>query len=263
RMQNDDDERDVSGLTLLEEPACRTIPTIILTGYPSVDTAVQALRPDIDGKSLAIDFVKKEDGPDALIERINRAFAHPRFHINWSLALDWKATNPFALVSLIKPGLEGEHEQLMNCADELQDLFRRLFYEKDRIRLDRLLWHHNGRVALIVFVFKEGAKPESFVVVCGQNAIVNEEAQRFDEFAPKAPGETGTTLSEKMRAETTHFAANAYTLTGHDLENVQTLAELYRGGPEKAFNTALGVLYQETLKAWHQEKPVRQKGGIL
>lgn len=254
RIEDDDDEKDISGFILAKQEFHRAVHKIILTNFP--DYIHQAL----DGISPIIEFLGKQDGPDVLIAAIEKAFAK-RVRINRGITFVWRACDQFGLVKLIEPDLEGE--RLLNCAEELEDLFRRLFYEKEHIRLDRLLWQDNKRVALVVFAFKEGAKPESFVVVCGQNAIVNEEAQRFDEFAPKAPGDTGTTLNEKMRAETTHFAANAYTLAGNDLENVQTLEELYRGSPEKAFNTALSVLYQETLKAWHQEKPVHQKGGIL
>jgi len=260
RMQNDDDDRDESGLTLVKQVEYSSIPKIILTDHESADAVRAALKRQFGEFAAAVDFIYKAEGPEILISAVDDAFTR-HVRINWDLAIDGKARDPFALVNLIEPGLEGE--RLLNRAEELEDLFRRLFYEKEHIRLDRLLWQHNGRVALVVFAFKEGMKPESCVVVCGQNAIVRQEAQCFDEFAPKAPGDTGTTLSEKMRAETTHFAANAYTLSGNDLENVQTLAELYRGGPEKAFNTALSVLYQETLKAWHQEKPVRQEGGIL
>lgn len=259
RLKNDDDDKDISGLGIALNQAYRNVPKIILTGFGGVQVARSVLKPS--GRfTPAINYIEKAEGPEALIQAVREAFAE-HVKINWDLHIDWKARDAFALVNLIEPELE--RERLLNRAEELEDLFRRLFYEKEHIRIERLLWQHNGRVALVVFAFKEGAKPESFVVVCGQNAIVNEEAQNFDEFAPKAPGDTGVALGEKMRAETTHFAANAYTLAGNDLENVQTLAELYRGGPEKVFNATLGVLYQETLKAWHQEKLVRQGGGIL
>jgi len=239
RLVNDDDEKDMSGILLAQQESFRNVPKIILTNFPSPFTFRSVL------KSQPIDYVIKGEGPQALIDAVDNAFTH-HVRINWSLTLDWKVTNPFALVSRIEPGLEGE--RLLNRAEELEDLFRRLFYEKDRIRIDRVLWHRDARVALAVFAFK-GAAVDSFVVVCGQNARVIEEANRFDKFAPKAQGETSTTLADK--AETTQFAANAYALAQADLETVRTLSDVSRAGDKKLFADAVETLFEKTLAAWH------------
>jgi CheY-like chemotaxis protein len=65
RLEDDDDERDTSGLTLAKE-APRSMPKVILTSWPSVDAVREVLRPQWDGLPAAVDFVDKEDGPDAL-----------------------------------------------------------------------------------------------------------------------------------------------------------------------------------------------------
>jgi DNA-binding response OmpR family regulator len=254
RMEDDDNEHDISGLVLAQKREFAAVSKIILTAYPDYESAVNALG-TVKGYPSAFDYIAKQKGPKVLSDAIANFFSH-RISINWKLAIDWKAADAFSLVRKFETDLEDQH--LLNRAEEFEDLFRRLFYEKDHIRIERLLWRQDGRVALIVFAFKEGMHPESHVVVCGQSKIINEEAERFKEFAPKAPGGNGTNLGEKMRAETTHFAANAYTLADNDLENVQTLAELYRIGPERIFNTALSNLYQTTLAAWHQGKLISE-----
>ena len=253
----DDDEKDRSGLMLAKEIA-RSIPKLILTKFPAHEDVIDAMKLDRAVFPPAVDYVDKRKGLEALLVSVHQVFSD-HIRINWDLTIVCKAHETFGLVNLIGPGLEGEH--LLNRVKEFEDLLRRLFYEKEHIRLDRLLWRRNGRVALIVFAFKEDAKLESFVVVCGQNAIVNEEAQRFEEFAPKAPGESGTMLS--MKAETTHFAANAYTVVGNDLEKAQTLSELYRFAQEKVFKDTLTALFQNTLQGWHQDKPIPKKDGSL
>lgn len=255
RLDNDDDETDISGILLAQRSDFRNIPKIILTGFPSPYTSRDVLKLHPSGHQSAINYVGKEEGPSALTQAVQDVFAH-HVHINWELFIDWKAIDPFSLVKKIE--LDIQSERLLHRADEIEDLFRRLFYEKDHIRIERLLWQRDARVALVVFAFKEGVNPESFVVVCGQNAVVSQEAQRFDKFAPKAPGHSATVLDKAMRAETTHFAANAYALADNDLENAQTLIELYRLGPEKTFNASLKTLYQETLKAWHQDKLIHE-----
>ncbi len=244
RLVDDDDEKDISGILLAQE-SLRNIPKIFLTNFPGTSTFRTVL------KSQPIDYVIKGEGPQALIDAVNNAFAH-HVRINWSLTLDWQATNPFALILHLEPGVESERERLVNRAEELEDLFRRLFYDWGRVRIDRVLWQREGRVALTVFAFK-GAAMDAFVVVCGENARVMEEANRWHTFAPKAQGETSTTLAHQ--AETTHYAANAYALKA-DLETVRSLEEVYRAGDRKLFTKAVETLFEKTLAAWQAGPPV-------
>jgi DNA-binding response OmpR family regulator len=256
RMQNDDDEYDQSGLILAKE-ACRTIPTIILTNYPALDAARFALKQQSGGLVLSVDFVMKQEGPPALIAAVRHAFNH-HVRINWDLSIDWKARDAFSLVRLIEPNLDSEH--LMGLTVEFEELFRRLFYEEDQIQIERLLWERDGRLALVIVAFREGAKPESFVVTCGQHTIVNEEARSFERFAPNPPNETGTVLNAKT--ETIHFAINCYAFAGNDLKNIQTLSELFHFATRKTFRDTLTTLFQRTLPAWHQDKSLPEKKSL-
>lgn len=72
RLLDDDDEKDVSGLTLAKEVA-RTVSKIILTGFPSFDYVREALRPQPDGLPAAVGFVAKEEGPEALLQAVRKA----------------------------------------------------------------------------------------------------------------------------------------------------------------------------------------------
>jgi DNA-binding response OmpR family regulator len=257
RMEDDNDEHDISGLILAREEQFRNIPKIILTAFPDYESAISALN-TIKGYPSAIEYIAKQKGPKALSDAVLWVLAH-HIHINWTLEIEWKARDKYSLTSSIEPG--STDELLLNRAGELEDLFRRLFFEKDYVRLDRLLWQRNGRVALVVYTFKEGTIPESMLVICGKHDIVIEETDHYNKYAPKAPGTTGTVLS--LNTETTHFAANAYTLVNNDLEQFQTLVELYRNSNEKVLNTAITNLVEETLKAWHQNRSIREKEKTL
>lgn len=69
-LERDEDESDESGLNLAK--AYRdSVPIIILTGRPTLDAAIRALQ---DGRSAtAVAFVKKPDGPQALLKAIAKA----------------------------------------------------------------------------------------------------------------------------------------------------------------------------------------------
>jgi CheY-like chemotaxis protein len=72
RLLNDDDEKDVSGLTLAKEMG-RSIPKIILTNYPSVEAVREAFKQQLDGLPSATEFLDKKEGSGALIESVQRA----------------------------------------------------------------------------------------------------------------------------------------------------------------------------------------------
>ena len=248
RLVDDSDEHDLSGLRLAKQEQHSCIPKIILTKFP------ETVQEMLDGLSPIMDFVAKHDDSQKLLLSIEKAFTQ-RVLINLDLVFQPNTANPISfpqLASLIDPSLEGE--LFLDRTSELQDLFRRIFHNQDHVRIDRIIWQQDGRAAITVLAFRRGARPDAFIVVCGERDAVRQEAHLFDEFAPRATGDTGTTLSKK--AETTHFAANAYSLTNNDLEKVQTLGELYRTGPESIIKTTITALFRKTLNEWHRSKPV-------
>ena len=72
RLVKDEDEKDISGLTLAKDTA-RSIPKIILTGFPTYEAVREALGPDLEGLPPAVDFVAKQEGPEVLLRAIRKA----------------------------------------------------------------------------------------------------------------------------------------------------------------------------------------------
>jgi DNA-binding response OmpR family regulator len=249
RLSDDDDEKDISGELLAQKVEFRNIPKIILTGKPNPYTSRDSLRQHPSGFYPAINYLIKEEGPQVLVSAVKDAFAD-HVHINWDLKIDWDARDRYSLVNMIEGTLEDRN--LPHRAQELNDLFGRLFFDYQYVRVERFLWKAEGRVALIVFAIKEGMKPESYVVVCGLNSIMLEETRRFEFFAPTAPSDTGTRLVTKT--ETTHYAINAYTFANIDLKKIQTLSQLYQNANSRPFNDSLTILFHKTLAEWHQGK---------
>jgi len=238
----DESEGDRSGLTLARQIGPR-IPKLILTRFPTQKDTRQALvLPAPDKLPLAIDFVDKHDGLENLSLSIENAF-DKYLGINWGLQIVPNPDNPIPvslnnLVSILIP----DQENFQVRAEELENLFQKLFKEKNQIIVKRLLWQERGLFAVIVCAFQDGTS-ETFVVVCGLQTVIN---QLFDS--------NGTV--RKNHKETTHFIAYAYTLVGSDLDldNIDTLAERFRLGQDKIYNAALANLYEGVLHDWHQEK---------
>jgi len=78
RLRDDNDPTDKSGLDLIKETKEVEIPKIILTGYPSAEAAREALKPDIKGIPAAVDFVSKDEGPDAVLTALAKAQVLPK-----------------------------------------------------------------------------------------------------------------------------------------------------------------------------------------
>lgn len=69
RLANDLDEKDLSGLDLART-ARTTTPKIIYSEFPTYEAARIALGPRIDGLPPAVNFVGKDEGPQALLTAI-------------------------------------------------------------------------------------------------------------------------------------------------------------------------------------------------
>jgi len=74
RLENDDDEKDINGLILTKEVG-RSVPKIILTGFPSYEYVREALGPQLNGLPAAVDFIAKQEGPEALLRVIGKALS--------------------------------------------------------------------------------------------------------------------------------------------------------------------------------------------
>ena len=258
RLIDDSDEKDLSGLGLAKMEVCQAVVKIMLTGYPTTELVRELLGLQRSGQRLAVDVVGKDEGPEALIEALDRAFFRD-VRVNQNLTIHWNTTHSLTfphLAGLIEPDLQGE--RLLDRADELDDLFRRLFYEKSQITIGRLLWQRKGRIAVNVFTFAPDQPSEPVLVICGPPERILDEHQRYRKYAPVGAAPPGATLATASEyAETTHFAA--FALAGLPLDQrFQTLDEFYRSNPERRRGEMQALLdsVAATLAAWHHDQRI-------
>lgn len=259
RLRDDSDDRDTTGLTLAKKKAYHSIPKIILTRFPGYEHVREALGPALNALPPAVDFVAKQEGPKVLVQSVNDAFTK-YVRINWNLTIRCGAQlSFFHLVDQITP--EIDRVQLSDRADELEDLFRCLFYDSSQVTISRLLTWREKRVILVVFAFSKEGIESQYVVSCGYKQDIQAEEDHYQTFVPKGGGR-GSTVRFKS-AETPHFAATAYLLTDGVLGETTTLTQFYRDSPAEMVMQALSQLFASTLAPWYKTGRFREEEQTL
>ena len=80
-LKDDHAEKDFSGLEIATELRKKNIPCIIITAFDTVETTRLALK-HLGSKSLAIDYVPKKYGPQAVLNAIGRLYGITLLHIS-------------------------------------------------------------------------------------------------------------------------------------------------------------------------------------
>lgn len=75
RLTDHKNKFDMSGLEVAKMARERSIPCVIITAYPSVEAAREALRSRGVDPALAQDFIPKADGPHALLDAVSKLLA--------------------------------------------------------------------------------------------------------------------------------------------------------------------------------------------
>ena len=99
RLKDDADDMDISGLLLAQhtDPA---IPKIFLTGFPTWEAVRDAFGSHLNGLPLAVDFVAKKEGPEALLRAVEWALNRSPFQTR--LLEEFEAPNRMALSETIE-----------------------------------------------------------------------------------------------------------------------------------------------------------------
>ena len=249
RLTDDTDEADTSGLRLAQELAYRSLPKIMLTGFPSVDAIKAVLKHPPDEPPPAVDFVSKHDGLEAMLKAIDEAFKE-HILINWDLQIypdPQQRLSFLQLAGILQPNVPAE--TLVQRAAELEDLFRRLLHGYHHVRLDRLFWQELGRFCLSLLTQSPQGATGGRLLVCSTLELFHRELEQVREMAPA----TATGLQMTGQAETTRFGVAAYALPDTDMETVQSLRDLFLAGRDRPLRTSLICLLKDVLHVWHQQ----------
>jgi len=97
-------------------------------------------------------------------------------------------------------------------------------------------------------------------VACGQRVKIQAEKERYGSFVPYKAGDRAVSLTES--AETIHFGAAAYRLSGCEVEEVTTFTDFYHRQPTDIVVAAIDDLFQVTLQPWYEKGREEQQQPI-
>lgn len=246
RLTDDDDERDRSGLILAETEA-RHLPKLILTRFPSYQDVVRALKLDTNRLPPAVNFIDKRGELENLLDIIQETLAR-HLHINWQLKIQWHGLGSLSqTLNLIEPHLE--RKLLVDYSAELEDLFRKLFHNDTQITIGEVFAQQPGHVIFPVFAYNPSGT-KMYLVSCGRFNVIIAEKTAYKTAVPQRAQTEKIDYSHS--AETLHFAATAYTLTGANLEEVVTLHHFFHNRPLPDTVAAIDHLYENELGMWYE-----------
>ncbi len=261
RLTDDSDDKDQSGLLLAQDDEFRATPMIIVTGWPTWEAVRGALSLSLEGRRPAVNFIGKEEGLEALAQAVAHAFEN-YVRVNYDLILhtDEHSLLSFAALAQAAAPETSEPSLAADLAEEMEDLWRRLFYEMEEVHLDRLLLRRERCAALRVFVFPPGGNAEELIVIVGPRETVAQEAQRFELFTSADVGPRG--IRQADFAETHSFAGIAYAPLGGDLEETELFSDYYRATAADELCRTIDDLFRVGLSPWHQQPRTRQEQSL-
>ncbi|MCL4262425.1 MAG: DNA-binding response regulator [Anaerolineae bacterium] len=264
RLEREEDDKDMSGYNIARTEA-PGIPKIILTAWPSLRDAVQSLKGSVPP---AVEYLTKpETSLEALQTAVQQALTQYS-RINWQLTITWQTLPAFlqmaqwlcadaAPLATFGTGLTDLPER----AAELEDLFRKLFYDYAQITIGPALTFTPEHFILPVYAFTMQGVESRHIVSCGLRTAVQTENSQYEKLVPQRFGIKN--IGKLHTAETARFAAIAYTFMGDDLAASQTLRFFSQNRPAAEVTAVIHSLYAHNLAAWYETAVPHPENNLL
>jgi DNA-binding response OmpR family regulator len=260
RIEDDDDEKDTWGIKLIQEAEFKSIPKIVLTNFPFIETVKEALKPTSAGYIPAIDYIDKIHGMRSNLDEICRLFDQHVCH-SQDILFNWEISSMLSF-----PGLAGQLnknlsvEKLSSHIHELIYLFQTLFAGSLEVNITRTPWFQPGKIALSIHAI-QSTREDYYVLTCGEPEKIEAEQINAALYSPDPESKTRTRYIRSYR--TTHYGANLWKLVEAPQTNMQSFLEFFQNKPEKLVKAAIKNIYENTLEEWRRIKPARLEPADL
>jgi CheY-like chemotaxis protein len=157
RLINNEDEKDISGLTLAKQVKS-DIPKIIWTAFPTVQAVREALGPRIDGLPPVVAFIPKEEGVESLLAAVRLALMQINPRVENKMLKAFGVGAPVALHHRIQE--VGPSEAGRRFSQSFQDASDELTEHRERESRHASQLHVAGLIASavgILLIFVAGA----------------------------------------------------------------------------------------------------------
>ena len=252
------DEGNTEGLDLMHRVRAvdPTMAIIIFTGYANLDMVAEALRPDEKGVSPAFDFVEKDKISQDLLPGIKRALQSV-VRVNDDLVIESEedffneAARRLRFVETRKPP-EADLRQ------EIEELFRKLFFECQEIAVHPVSQSYSGTVVKVKPHYGDRGPGEAVTVKCGERLAVEREVIAYDMRVKGVVG--GHRLPQRLDvARTRSLGGIIYAFAGVPFGEVRDFATLYREESLSEVEKVIENLFRETCFPWSREECSRKK----
>ena len=135
---------------------------------------------------------------------------------------------------------------------ELEDLFRRLFFQHERIVVRRVSSGHGKAGVVKVAPFSHDGHDETVIVKYGDYAEINREAGNYENFVKGKIGMRATNILNLR--ETPRLGGIVYSLIGTHVDQIVDFAAFYLTRPFAEVNRILNDLFKETCANWYADR---------
>jgi CheY-like chemotaxis protein len=252
RMDENNPE-DSSGIDILKELDERglieAIRIIMLSAYDTKEQVRTAFK-----TYKVTDFLSKDNfRTQELLKIIRQVFAD-EVNINLELAIHWQQViEPKQIVlNIFVNGTRIKRNTPLQdrIADEVDDLFCRLFYKAESILVRPLGVGQSGTGVLWVQPFYTAGGGRAVVVKFGDFHKIDDEYRNFKQFVqPFIGGGRNTTVLDLRR--TPHLGGIVYSLLGATNVSLEDFGEFYKHAEISQIKLALDSLFLDTCSVWY------------